>query len=563
MTYPPLRRALAAGFALAAAGLLAAPAAAQQPAADSDSDRSARNASQSNDGGRSGGRSASTLTLQGPTGDDVLSLTRNPPRQARAGQEVNYTIDVENVSDFPVQGVVVRESFQGGFQIVSATTQGKKNQGQNQQSGDQQKRSGKQVGSQKQSGQKSGRGGEFSVDLGTIQPGATKTVKVVGSAPKEGTVKACLSADYEPTLCTSFDVVAPNLKLTRKVLIDARAELAEMGMKNAAYLCDGVAVRYTVKNPGSGAAKSVTLTDDLPQGLVTEEGSKNEISEDLGEIAAGDTVTREYRLTLAEGRDRGGRFNLSPARAKSQSDTARSGEDAAPLRLLQPTLELTVDGPREQYIDRPAEYTVTVENTSGDPALDTKVMLTPPSGASNFNVQSQDASGDMLNVGTLKGGESREFTVSMTAADPSTVSLTAEANAYCTDAVERTVETEFKGIAAILIEVVDKTDPVPVDQTTIYEVYVKNQGSAPDDNVQLRATLPDALEFVEGTGDSKVTHSGGTVNFEKIPTVAPGDVLFWEIKVKANSAEKVRFKVELTSEANQRPVYELEPTTLY
>ena len=334
-------------------------------------------------------------------------------------------------------------------------------------------------------------------------------------------------------------------------------------MKNAAYLCDDVAVRYVVKNVGSGESRGVTLTDVLPRGLVTAGGNKNTVKEDLGTLAAGESVTKEYKLTLAEGRERGGKFTLSAARAKSQSDTARAGEDVAPLRLLKPELELTVDGPSEQYIDRPAEYMVKVENTSGDPALDTKITLTPPAGASNFNVRSQDASGDVLNVGTLKGGESREFAVSMTASDPSTVTLAAKANAYCTDAVEKTAETRFKGIAAILIEVVDKTDPVPVGETTIYEIYVKNQGSAADDDVQLRATLPGSLDFVEGSGDSKVTASGGTVNFEKIPTVAPGDILSWEIKVKANSAEKVRFKVELTSEANRRPVYELEPTTLY
>lgn len=121
MTRPPLRRALAAGLALAAAGLLAAPAAARQSAAGSSSDDASPSAPKSN-------RSAATLMLQGPTGDDVLSLTRNPPRQARAGQEVNYLIDVKNVSDFPVQGVVVRESFRGGFEVVSANAKGDEEQ---------------------------------------------------------------------------------------------------------------------------------------------------------------------------------------------------------------------------------------------------------------------------------------------------------------------------------------------------------------------------------------------------------------------------------------------------
>ena len=129
--------------------------------------------------------------------------------------------------------------------------------------------------------------------------------------------------------------------------------------------------------------------------------------------------------------------------------------------------------------------------------------------------------------------------------------------------MEKTAETEFKGIAAILIEVVDQVDPVPVDNTTTYEIYVKNQGSAADSEVQLTASLPDSLEFVEATGDSKVTADGNSLSFGKIPTVAPGDILSWKVTAKATSAEKVRFRVELTSEANPRPVMELEPTTLY
>ncbi|WP_206678522.1 DUF11 domain-containing protein [Alienimonas chondri] len=506
--------------------------------------------------------------LQGPTGDDVLSVTRNPPGQARAGQDVSYTIDVENVSGFPVQGVSIMESFKGGFEVVSAKQKSSKKEGSKknsskkskQRSGDQ---SAAQSGQMKSGSKAKGGNAQFRVDLGSLDAGQTKTVAVTGTAPKEGQIRACLSADYRPTLCTSFDVVAPNLKLTRKVLIDARGELSEMGMKNAAYLCDTVAVRYTVKNVGSGESRGVTLNDDLPQGLVTADGSKSEISEDLGDLSAGETVTKEYQLTLAEGREKGGKFTMAAATAKSQTDTARSGEDTAPLRLLQPNLTLNIDGPQEQYLDRPAEYTVTVKNDSKDPALDTKVQLSTPSAASEFNVQSQDAVGQLINVGTLKAGESRDYTVTLTATDPSTISLSGEANAYCTDAAEASAKTKFKGVAAILLEVVDQVDPVPVDETTTYEIYVKNQGSAADSEVELTASLPDNLEFVEGSGDSKITADGNKLRFKKIPTVAPGDILSWEVKTKATSADKVRFRVELTSEANPRAVFELEPTTLY
>ena len=334
-------------------------------------------------------------------------------------------------------------------------------------------------------------------------------------------------------------------------------------MSNAAFNCDSVAVKYTVKNVGSGVSRKVTLKDELSNGLVKKEGSKSKISEKLGDLQPNETVRKNYDLTLAKKRESGGEFTLTAATAKSESDTARSEEDSAPLRILKPSLSMTLDGPQEQYLDRPAEYTVTVTNDSDAPALDTEVTLDPPSAASNFNVQSRDADGDSVFIGTLKAGESREFTVTMTASDIQKVSLSAEATAYCAEAVKKTAETHFSGIAAILLEVVDQVDPVPEGDTTTYEIYVKNQGSAADSEVELSASLPDSLEFVEASGDSKFDANGNSLTFEKIPTVAPGDILSWKVKAKATDTGKVRFRIELTSEANPRAVFELEPTTLY
>ena len=143
MNVPKKIRALAAGLALAAAGLLAAPAAAQQAQSGS---------------GASASKNASTLMMQGPTGKDVLSITRNPPSQVRAGQEVSYTVDVKNVSEFPVQGVTVMETFQGGFEVVSAKPKGMKKGGD--------RKSGMKKPAAKQPASKKN---QFSVNLGTLE----------------------------------------------------------------------------------------------------------------------------------------------------------------------------------------------------------------------------------------------------------------------------------------------------------------------------------------------------------------------------------------------------------
>ena len=150
-------RTLAAGLTVAAAGVLASPAAARQAQSGS---------------GASASKNASTLMMQGPTGEDVLSITRNPPSQVRAGQEVSYTVDVKNVSEFPVQGVTVMETFQSGFEVVSAKPKGMKKDGD--------RKSGMKKAAAKQPADKKN---QFSVNLGTLDAGQTKTGKIPTVAP--------------------------------------------------------------------------------------------------------------------------------------------------------------------------------------------------------------------------------------------------------------------------------------------------------------------------------------------------------------------------------------------
>ena len=58
-------------------------------------------------------------------------------------------------------------------------------------------------------------------------------------------------------------------------------------------------------------------------------------------------------------------------------------------------------------------------------------------------------------------------------------------------------------------------------------------------------------------------NQGQQLQFGKIDQLAPGDMVSWYIQAKANEAGKANFKVEMTSDASQRPVNEQEPTTLY
>ena len=49
------------------------------------------------------------------------------------------------------------------------------------------------------------------------------------------------------------------------------------------------------------------------------------------------------------------------------------------------------------------------------------------------------------------------------------------------------------GVPALLLEVVDREDPVEVGGEICYEIRVLNQGSATSSNVQILATVPEGL----------------------------------------------------------------------
>ena len=131
------------------------------------------------------------------------------------------------------------------------------------------------------------------------------------------------------------------------------------------------------------------------------------------------------------------------------------------------------------------------------------------------------------------------------------------------ETVSDSCSTEIEGIPAILLEVIDVTDPVEVGQNTTYVITVTNQGSAPDRNVRVVATLPDQQSFVSATGATNVAANGKTITFAPVENLGVGQQAAWRIVVKADAAGDVRFRIEMTSDNLTSPVIETEATNLY
>ena len=468
----------------------------------------------------------SGLMLAGPDGEDAIQITRMGPKQLRAGEEFTYDLMLKNVSSEPIRGIRVTETTQG-LELRSADDKAA------------------QVES-----------GKLMFNAGQLAAGDTRTIKVTARAAGTGQARSCIVVDYDPALCTVYEVTEPDLKLVWTLYADRDIE-AECKVPGV-YACDDVFIVYKVTNTGTGETEPVVLTHNLPEGLTTQDG-KQTIKTQMEPLSANESKELRVPLKLTDAAE-GRTLDLS---AEANAGGITADTKVQTVGILNPALDLRIDGPADQYIGRDANARVTVTNTSDAPALNTMVAVAAPAGTRDFRFDTRDYDGKMLNVGCLLPGQSRTYNATYVAEKAGMIDLAAKASAYCADDVAKDLETTFKGISAILIETVDKKDPVPVGEETTYEIFVKNQGSAADLNIQLTGTLPAEQSFVSASGDSDVTASGKKLNFGKIAELAPGDVVSWNVVVKADSAAKVKLKLNLVSDANPDGVTEEEPTTLY
>ncbi|MFW5639858.1 MAG: PRC-barrel domain-containing protein [Thermodesulfobacteriota bacterium] len=511
---------------------------------------------------REGDRMLSTLTFPAPEGKGAIVLEREGLQQVRAGESYDYTLRVSNDSDYPVHEVTIKEMLSDNIAVEGSKA---REQEQDQEQSKGQQKSKDEEGryltqskrSQQQKGQEEGRQesrleeGKNKWSIGTLMPGETKKIEVSGVAQDEGTAKSCLVVDFKPSLCNEFQVVKPELELERNI-VDAEGNPID-----EAYACDDIYMVYKLTNSGTGTTRKATITEDFPKALKVEK-DKEKVDLTLDRLDSGETVERRVSINADEQARYEGRATASTDQLEVKSDTDS-------IVIMKPELDVSIDGPREDYLGRPIQYHVRVENTSDAPALDTVVTLNSGDNLNNMSVsrQKMERDGNQFMIGKLEAGESREFSVSFDAEEPGKVTNTVTAKAYCAEEKSQEIATDILGIPAVRVEMIDRTDPVKVGDTTTYEIRVKNQGSAEDLNVSLNGTLPEEMEFVSGEGDTKVTGNGQNVKFAKVDSLPPGEVISWDVQAKATETGRTKFRLELTSDANKRPVVEMEPTTLF
>jgi len=478
------------------------------------------------------GQAAGNAALAYPTGDRATSTllveVATPARMA-VGRNYDYQIRVTNLTkNLTLENVGVFQTVGEGFAVESSEPKPAKSEA-----------------------------GLASWSIPKLGPGEAATIKVNALGERVGTASSCIRVAYEPTLCVATEFVKPEVQVIKEA-------------PKAVDICEPIRLRYLVKNTGTGAVRGLRLRDDLPKGLTTADG-KTAVAAEIGDLAEGQSREIAVEANASQTGD-----YTSRAVAEGQ-DQLRAGSNQTVTAVRQPKLTVNIVGPDAEYMNQRVTYQATVKNEGEATARKARLRIEADRNAKVIRVSkaTSDAAaptvqGNTLtwDLGDLEPGKSSVISLTTTArtkdeeTHKATASYTCPRGGDFARAVTATIRTEVIALPALLLELVDKQDPIQVGSNEVYTIVVLNQGEGEDRNVKVVCRLPEGLTYVEAAGPTKATASGQDVTFGAIDRLAPKEKATWTLTAKATKPGDVRTKVELSSEYLTTPVPETEPTRL-
>ncbi len=474
-----------------------------------------------------------TVTIAYPTGIEATSnilITKRFPRQVLRGQEYEYTIEVTNLTDLDLENVNVIETFPKGFEIISTNP-------------DIYDTSGDRV----------------AWALGKLEKRGSRTITVRGKANTSGSVPCCTEANFRiPALCLNTDVIDPGLQLTVRAPANRLA-------------CESIPLTYTVKNSGESIMKDVTVVGKLPRNIVSSDGN-NSLNVAVGSLSPGEEKTIETVVNATSTGDYtfAGTANGIPSimmMGGIQGSNIAVDADSVVTRVSKPSLSVSATPTKgRQFVGRAIGFDIDVVNNGNTTSDNTVVVASVPSGTSfkaaseggSFNGSTSTVS---WNVGNLPAGASKRLGLTLGTQLAGTATVRAEASGICADMVTASASTPLTGVSALLLEMVDVTDPLEVGDSTVYQIRVTNQGNAEATNIRLVGDYED-MAYVNSGGHTPITQSGKNLSFGSFSLAAKASAS-WQITLKATGVGDQRFHLEMNSDQLQRPVNETESTTVY
>lgn len=438
-----------------------------------------------------------------------VRLTKQMPAELTLGQEFMYQLRVqanENVAD-----VIVRDVVPDGATYVRSEPAAEVS------------------------------GKNLTWKFNEMDAGQAKDIRVWLRPDREGRIGSCATVFALSRACAFGVVGKPGLAIKK-----TGPETAVLGQD--------IPYTITVSNPGSAVAKAVVVTDNVPDGLSHVSG-QSAVTFNVGDLPPGQSRTLPIVL---KGTKRGKHCNGASAVA---SNVTKVSAEAC-TTILVPGINLVKEGTKEQFLGKSADYTLTVSNTGDTKLTNVTITDTAPAATRILNAAGATVVGNQATwrIAELGAGEKKSFTLSLTSATAGSHCNLASVVSTEGQSARAEACTLWRGVGAILVEVVDDPDPILVGSTTTYTIRVTNQGSADLVNINTAAVFPAQIAPV-ATAQGTVT--GQNVKFQTVPRLGSKQSVEFRLTARGVSVGDTRVKFTFTEDSLTSPIVEEESTRVF
>jgi uncharacterized repeat protein (TIGR01451 family) len=268
----------------------------------------------------------------------------------------------------------------------------------------------------------------------------------------------------------------------------------------------------TVLVPSGADVTNATATQGMVQQLQDAQ-AKGQLKWQIARLERHASETLELRVVPRESRplELGVTWTIAPVGSR------------AVVEVQEPKLQLEIAGPNEVYFNKPQVFKLTISNPGTGPAENVKIELLPPSGKDSAKKEAVTSHP----LGDLPPGGSQTVDIELTAREAGKIlvkaSALAEGGLTCNSSKEvfcRKPELE-----------VDWRGPATKYAGTLatYFFRVRNPGTAPTEDVTVRASLPEGAVFTSASEGQMYDTKQREVVWH-VGTLRPGDDNYLELK---------------------------------
>ena len=453
--------------------------------------------------------------LEGPQTPGIR-IEKRGPNESRVGQPCRFVISVRNTGTQTAKNVTLRDEVPEGSRLQETVP----------------------------AAEQSGTG--LAWNLGTLHPGEERSVEMRVVPEKQGTLGSVATVSFDAsasakTICTKPEI-ALRLSSPSKVMV---------GKKQP--------IKIDVHNPGTGTATGVVLIEEVPTSMRHEAGASLEM--EIGTLAPGETRHLDLMLTAEEA-------GTVVNRLTAVADGSLRVEQSVSFEVVSPALAVSVDGPKRRYLERPASYTVSIDNPGTAPAKDVRIVTQLPRGLKFVranNLGEYDAASHSVYWSLAELPEGERGAVQVVALPVSAgdhilqVSGESSEGLKATDSKQLSVE----GVVSLSFDIRDRQDPIEVGSDAVYDVVVTNEGTKSASNVRVTIQAPTGMQVVDAQG--KVGHQvqGGYVAFAPVASLAPNEKYPFRVRLRGVQAGDQRVSVSVESDDLAQPIRREESTRVF